>query len=138
MVDGRQRPVWKYIPPPWSQEKPSTLYAPPIGAVRIGARLPTQTIQMIGRPGARVPKTISIDLGVADIEVSDYGRRIKYTGRGLETDVGGDPSKTTGMSTPSRGIRPKVTYKVGGKVRSKPKYRSGERFAISELTGIRS
>jgi len=137
MVDGEQKPVWKYIPPPWSQEKPITLYAPPVGAVRTEGRTPSETVQMIGDPGARVPQTISIDLGIADIEVSEHGRRIKFSGKGLETDVGGKPSPTQGMSIPSRGIRRKtVRYEVR-RGKRKPKTRFAARNTRASLIQAR-
>jgi hypothetical protein len=89
---------WKFIPPPWTQQKPITLKYPPVGA-RTGGRTPQQTVQMIGTPKARVPKTVSVDLGVVDILIEDYGRKITFTGGGLKTSVGQNlPGATRGMS----------------------------------------
>ena len=87
-VGGELQPVWKYIPPPWSVSKPITLLRPPEDAVNTGMRTPRETIQMIGKPEAKVPKSISIDLGIADIYVSNHGKNIRFEGKGLETDVG--------------------------------------------------
>jgi len=102
-VGEELRPVWKYIPPPFDQPKPITLLAPPAGADRVEMRTPRETIQMIGEPSGPVPEHISIDLGVADVYVTDFGRNIKYTGKGLETIVGKRimvPEK--GMSIPTK------------------------------------
>ena len=108
-IAWRQGIFWKFIPPPWNQQKPITLKNPPHGAINTGGRTPQQTIQMIGKSGARVPKTASVDLGVVDILIDDYGKAIRFVGRGLETQVG-SLSKTTGMSVPgaSAGFRRKV------------------------------
>jgi len=58
-------------------------------------------VQMIGRSKAKVPKTISIDLGVTDIYVTDRGRHIEFGGGGLGTNVGKRiESPTKGMSIP--------------------------------------
>jgi len=92
--------VWKYIPPPWDMDKPLTLVGKvPTGAINTGLRTPRETVQMIGKPKAVVPKSISIDLGVVDIYVTNYGKNIKFGGRGMETDVGKRlSSPTKGMS----------------------------------------
>jgi len=101
-IAWRQGAVWKYIPPPWRQEKPITLSKPPIGALRSADKTPKQTIQMIGKPKAKVPKSASIDLGVVDIQISKYGKEITFTGKGLETIAGGGVASTTkGMSIPA-------------------------------------
>ena len=93
---------WKYIPPPWRQAKPITIFHPPIGAQNIGGRTPKETIQMIGKPRAKVPKSVSVDLGVVDILIDNYGRRIRFTGEGLKTVAGGSIASTTkGMSIPA-------------------------------------
>lgn len=91
---------WKYIPPPWDMDKPLTL---PKGVVPEGARLdgrtPQETIQMIGVSTAVVPESISIDLGIVDVFISDFGRNIEFRGKGEGTDVGERlPSTTQGMS----------------------------------------
>jgi len=102
-------PVWKYIAPPWADMKPETLYAPPMGALRTDEKTAKGTIQMIGRPGAKVPETVSIDLGAFDIFIDNYGQAIEYRAGGEKTDVGERlPSPTVGMSLPA---------KVGGRVR---------------------
>ena len=87
-VGGELRPVWKYIPPPFDQPKPITLLAPPAGAVRVEMRTPKETVQMVGEPSGPVPERISVDLGIADIYVTNFGRNIEYKGKGLETVVG--------------------------------------------------
>ncbi len=103
-IAWKQGMFWKYIPPPWAQEKPISLKYPPEGAKNIGERTPRQTIQMIGKPKAKVPKEVSIDLGVVDIMIRDYGRRIEFKGGGLETVVGKSLSTPTkGMSIPATG-----------------------------------
>ena len=100
-VGGKLRPVWKYILPPWTQSKPITMLTPPKGAKNVGMRTPAETVQMIGVSKAKVPETISIDLGVADIYVTDHGRSIKFVGGGLETNIGKRiESPTKGMSIP--------------------------------------
>lgn len=98
----KQGEEWKYIPPPWKQEKPITIFHPPLGARYIGEKTPEKTIQMIGKSKAKVPKSVSIDLGVVDIRISNYGREIAYTGKGLETVVGQSIAESTkGMSIPA-------------------------------------
>lgn len=92
--------TWKYIPPPWDQKKPISLPrgVVPAGA-RIGGRTPRETVQMIGVPGSKVPKSASIDLGVVDVYITNYGRSIRFGGHGEETDVGKSlGSTTTGMT----------------------------------------
>jgi len=75
---------------------------PPLGALRTGERTPEKTIQMIGKPAAKVPKTISLDLGVVDILIEDYGQRISFTGGGEKTVAGSSIAGTTkGMSIPA-------------------------------------
>jgi len=97
----RQGPVWKYIAPPWTGKKTRTLFAPPIGAVKTGNKTARGTIQMIGTPDARVPEKVSLDLGFVDAFISEYGRKIDFTGKGEKTDVGGRmESPTKGMSIP--------------------------------------
>lgn len=59
---------------------------------------------MIGRPKARVPKEVAIDLGVVDIYIRDYGQKIEFKGEGLRTSVGSRLAGTTmGMSIPIGG-----------------------------------
>ena len=103
-ITWKQGLFWKYIPPPWRQKKPITLKHPPVGAKFIGAKTPEQTIQMIGKSKAKVPKSASIDLGVVDILIDNYGKKISFTGHGLETVVGSSISGATkGMSIPASG-----------------------------------
>ena len=98
------RSQWYFIPPPWTQEKPVSLDYPPLGAKYTGETTPEKTIQMIGKPGAKVPKDVAIDLGVVDIYISDYGKNIRFAGGGLETSVGKSLAETTkGMSIPASG-----------------------------------
>jgi hypothetical protein len=94
-----KKPVWKWIAPPYTQDKPYTLTAPPMGALRTNSRIPSETIQMIGEPDARVPRRITVDQGIVDILVSEGGKHIEFTGGGLKTDVGARiPSTTEGLS----------------------------------------
>jgi len=95
-ITWKQGIFWKYIPPPWLQDKPITIKTAPVGAILKG-RTPAQTIQMIGKPGAEVPESFVIDMGVTDIYVSDYGKKIKFKGRGLKTRASGVRSRTKGM-----------------------------------------
>jgi len=92
--------VIKYIPPPYTQLKPTTLVGRrPTGWIDKG-RTPQETLQIIGE-ARDVPGRISIDLGVADILVVD-GKRIEFVGGGLKTDVGTRiPGPTKGMSIPA-------------------------------------
>ena len=104
-IAWKQGIFWKYIPPPWTQEKPITLSVPPIGARFTGERTPEKTIQMIGKPGAKVPRTVTVDLGVVDIKIDNYGRTISFTGKGLETVTGHSiPGAAAGMSIPGGGV----------------------------------
>jgi hypothetical protein len=95
-IAWKQGLFWKYIPPPWVQEKPITLKHPPKGA-KTGGRTPQETVQMIGTPEARVPKSVSVHLGVVDILIDNYGQTISFTGKKKT------PYKvpTTGMSIPA-------------------------------------
>lgn len=97
-ITWRQGKFWKYIPPPWTLEKPISLRHPPLGAKTDG-KTPKQTVQMVGKPRAIVPKSVSVDLGVVDITIENYGRDIKFKGGGTKTVVGQSlPSPTVGMS----------------------------------------
>jgi hypothetical protein len=98
---------WKYIPPPWNQKKPITLKNAPHGAVNAGSRIPKQTIQMIGKPGATVPKTASVHLGIVDILIDDYGRTIRFVSR--ETRNG---TPTTGLSVPGGAVGPRRKVRI--------------------------
>lgn len=98
------KPVWNYIPPPWNMDKPITLFAPPVGAIKTDSVDPHVTVQMIGKSGAPVPSHISVDKGVVDILISEGGKRITFFGNGEYTDYGTrDPSTTKGMSIPESG-----------------------------------
>jgi len=97
--------IWKYIPPEdfTGGAKPRTLETPPAGAVVTGSNSPYDTIQVVGKPGAKVPPLVSVDLGFADIEVLN-GRQIRFTGEGLQTDVGARiAGPTRGMSVGADG-----------------------------------
>jgi hypothetical protein len=102
-ITWRQGAFWKWVPREdyaTGAAKPRTL---PRGVVPIGARFtdlrkPTETIQMIGDAGASVPD-VAVDLGVADIFISDQAQTIRYTGKGEQTNVGtGIDSTTQGMT----------------------------------------
>lgn len=96
---------WKYIPAPWKDSKPQTSRYAPKGA-DISGRTPQETLQVIGERPARVPKSFSIDLGVVDAFITDYGKTITFTGHGTLTDVGSRiASPTTGMSVDEGGGR---------------------------------
>lgn len=90
---------WFFIPPPYNQPEPISLSAPPIGAVNTASNSPHDTIQVIGKARARVPKRVAVDLGWTDIFVLN-GRKIEFTGtKGLRTNVGTRiESPTEGMS----------------------------------------
>jgi hypothetical protein len=136
------RPVWKYIPPEdfGTAAKPRTVYAPPHGAVNIESTIPAETIQIIGKTRKGVPKTISIDLGWADIEVLN-GTDIRFVSAGETTNVGTRlPSKTMGMAVRSLDDdteietskkKRKIVYRTG--VGKKKPSRKG--LNISEFTG---
>lgn len=94
--------LWKVLTPDWTQDKFYTLGKGqvPQGANTSG-RTPEETLQVIGTPSAKVPESISIDLGITDIEIYNYGQNIRF-GYGLYTDVGESlESTTTGLSIPS-------------------------------------
>jgi len=105
---------WKHIAPPWTQKKPFTLPKgiAPLGAVRTHLRTPAETIQVIGSSKG-VPETISIDLGITDAYISNYGTKIDFTGEGEHTDAGISlDSPTVGMSIPAT---------MRARVKTKPK-----------------
>ena len=115
---GVLRPQWFYIKAPWTQETPISLDYPPLGAKNTGETTPKKTIQMIGEPKAKVPKEVSVDLGVVDIIIRDYGTRIEFKGGGLETVAGKSLASTTrGMSIPGAGIMKFKTYTPKSKTR---------------------
>ena len=96
---------WKYLPPPWTQRRILTLPIGviPMGAINIGLRTPKETIQMIGKADAEVPQSISADMGITDVEIFNYGKDIRFSGRGTLSNVGERIESTTiGMSIPSR------------------------------------
>jgi len=98
---------WKWLPPPWTQAKLLTLRRgiTPMGAIKTDLRTPQETVQKIGEPKSPVPESLSADLGIADLEITNYGQNIQYTGKGLETNVGERvDSPTKGLSVPSKGI----------------------------------
>lgn len=86
--------MWYYIPPPYDMKDAIPLDAPPIGARFTDSRSPYETIQMIGDPGATVPREVVKDLGWADIRILD-GHRIEFVSGGLKTNVGTRIPKTT-------------------------------------------
>jgi len=91
---------WYSIPPPWDMNSPIPLKRNevPMGAV-LGGRTPQETLQIIGPRPSKVPRDFSIDMGITDIYITDYGKKINFKGRGEETDVGTrDSSPTRGMS----------------------------------------
>ena len=141
-IAWRQGMFWKYIPPPWNQGKPITLPkgVTPVGAINTGLRTPQETVQMIGKPGAKVPESVSVDLGAFDLEISDSGRTIRFVSGGEETDVGGDiGSLTTGMSIPSRGIGRRVVTATPRRQRPKqrPPRRGRRESWLDKLTSLR-
>jgi len=110
--------VWKWIPPEdfKSGAKPRTLPkgVSPIGANTSGGNSPYTTVQRIGSSGAFVPD-VSIDLGIADIYVSNQGQDIRFSGKGRQTNVGERIASTTqGMSVPTKGhaYAKKATHSV--------------------------
>ena len=51
-----------------------------------------------------MPESISVDMGVTDAFISDYGKKIAFTGKGSKTDVGKRlSSPTVGMSVNDSG-----------------------------------
>jgi hypothetical protein len=105
-IAWRQGAPWgkeqiKVIAPPWKGLKPDSLLdKKPVGWQDKGLT-PEETIQIIGEPGAPLPKDISIDLGVTDIYIwFENGQpKIRFGGKGMQTDVGKRlPSNVQGMS----------------------------------------
>ena len=124
-IAWRQGIFWKWIAPTDITQvsgirKPRNL---PKGVVPIGARFtdlrkPDETIQMIGDPGASVPD-VAVDLGVADIFISDQAQAIRYTGKGEQTNVGTNiPSATQGMTVKSGTVKSRL--KAGSDAASRP------------------
>jgi len=116
---------WKHIAPPWTQRKPFTLPKgiAPLGAVRTHLRTPAETIQVIGSSKG-VPKTISIDLGITDAYISNYGTKITFAGEGEHTDAGISlDSPTVGMSIPAS---------IRARVRAKPKKKKKQKLSRYE------
>ena len=93
---------WKYIPPPWTSRKILTLARgiAPLGA-DVRGTTPQQTLQIIGKPMAKVPESISADIGITDVHIFNRGGSIEFA-RGLKTNVGKSiDSNTRGISTPA-------------------------------------
>ncbi len=91
------RPRWYYIPPPYDQNDAIPLDGPPHGARNIDSMSPYETIQIIGKPRAKVPALVTKDLGWIDIEIHN-GTEIRYRSKGERTNVGGRlDSPTVGM-----------------------------------------
>ncbi len=98
-ITWKQGFVWKYIPPPWTQDTPISLRLPPIGAKNTQLNTPEATVQMIGQATSPVPESTSIDLGVVDVFVTNSGQNIYFAGKGRQTNVGRSiASNTSGMS----------------------------------------
>lgn len=135
---GMLVPQWYYIPPPWDVDKPISMSAPPLGAVRSDSAIPSETIQVIGRSRtASVPAEISVDMGATDVFITDSGRRIAFKGKGMQTDVG------TSISSPAIGLDINLTpgAPIEGLSRvnvskRKPR-RKGKRGVSSEALSIR-
>ena len=80
-------------------DKPLSLSEPPAGAKFTDLKTPEDTFQMIGKPKVKVPESISIDLGVVDVFITNRGKDIEFVGHGLKTDVGRRiPGPEKGMS----------------------------------------
>ena len=104
-IAWKQGMFWKWIPQEDFKDgaKPRTL---PKGIVPVGAktggRTPTETIQIVGRGTKGVPESLSVDLGITDAFITNYGTKIAFSGKGLMTDVGERvPGPTVGMSVPA-------------------------------------
>jgi len=140
----RKGPVWKYIAPPWTGVKPVTIFAPPLGALRIDETTAEATIQIIGKTTAVVPENISVDLGAFDIYISDSGHSIRFESGGKHTDVGKTlPSPTKGMSVDG-GILEIDTETASARVRKpsisrkrKPTRRLYDNPLDTQLSGMR-
>lgn len=96
--------TWRWVPrEDWlagKATKPKALRkgVTPIGARFTDKRTPAETIQIIGDAGASVPD-LSVDLGIADVFVTNKAQDIQFTGKGEWTNVGErDSSPTKGMS----------------------------------------
>lgn len=106
--------TWRYIPPDdfGTARKPQSLPrgVVPMGADTSGGNSPYTTIQVIGKSKSPVPEMIAVDIGIADVFVTDYGRKISFAGKGQKTDVGERiPSTTQGMSVGRAGTnRPEM------------------------------
>lgn len=83
---------YKIIPPPYDLLKPITSFKPPKGMTKTKGT-PQETLTFIG---GKVPfENVSFDLGVTDGFIDVKSRTIKFTGRGLQTDVGTRIESTT-------------------------------------------
>lgn len=125
--------LWKYYPPPYTSKKLYTLGKGqiPEGAVIGKSNRPEDTIQVIGTPPVRIPESISIDLGVVDIEIYNYGRNIRFAGSGEDTMVGTSIySPTQGLSIPSIGLRTVRTPR-------KPKHKRRGKYDFSDIISMK-
>jgi len=119
-IRGQRVNQWYFIPPPYNQNKPISLSAPPLGALHTDSASPYDTIQVIGRSRkSTVPASISFDLGITDGFITDYGRKISFGGKGTETDVGERlPETTRGMSVNRPGVEIDDDFLLGEPVSS--------------------
>jgi hypothetical protein len=77
--------VYKIIPPPYTLVKPITSKYPPRGMTKTKGS-PQETLTFIG---GKLPfKNVSFDLGVTDGFIDVKSKTIRFTGKGLRTDVG--------------------------------------------------
>ncbi len=165
-VRGELVPQWFYIPPPYNQSKPIPLSAPPTGAKNRDSLKPSETLQIIGKSRAKVPRRVTVDLGWADIYILN-GREIRFESGGEMTNIGSRvPSTTQGMDVengviypPRKALnladpeiaellgledevetevkKPVTRYKMSTKrPPRKVKYAGGESFTLGEITGL--
>lgn len=138
-------PQWYYIPPPYNQNKPISLSAPPVGAQNIDSIRPSETIQIVGRARAGVPRKVAVDLGFVDIIVVN-GSRISFAGGGEQTNVGTRiESPTVGMEVEDGDLMPDIGM-PGIPVRSinratmrktKPRRKGKSSLSYATMTGLR-
>ena len=103
-IAWRQGAFWRFVLPPWGKQKPGFSRKPPKGAIKTDKKTPEETLQIIGKPGAKVPKSFSVDLGVVDVLITGYGTKIAFKGHGEKTNVGKRIDSTVkGMSVGKEG-----------------------------------
>lgn len=77
---GRLAPVWKIIEPPFTQNKPRTVFQVPHGAKFANLLTPQETIQVLGTSReVVVPESVDVYMGATQAHITGSGKYISFT-----------------------------------------------------------